>query len=411
MPCSARPSRHPPRACAPAAWPKPLHFPPPPGAHAAAPTGEVGAAAVQAVALPEPPRLLCPCLPPRSLFPSGEVGVIASHANDRKMAAKSVQDGSLRLYLCVMLHRQPLVCDAGAARWRARGARVGHTPGRGRGSRGVHGARRDGREEPLRHPPGLPPPPPPFLTTPSATVKRTNLWAPLLPCSRHAAGRGALLRLLHPRAGVRRAHPHRRSAQGRGGRCEVCLDGGGEVSWNLLVECLSHDVVAVGWRSACKQTERCNKTESAVPSGRRLSGGRFAWRARPARPSAAARTPVTHARRTPSPPAPCRRQGARAGGCQERCGAGGGCLRARLLGRAQPGGAAQPRGRGADGAAPHAAHAVPRAHPGQQPPVAGGAGVGSETVQLPGVASSAASGAPCCCGGELRRLCRNGINC
>ncbi|KAL4419743.1 hypothetical protein ABPG75_006841, partial [Micractinium tetrahymenae] len=46
------------------------------------------------------------------LFPSKMVGQIAAHANDRKLAAKSVQDGSLRLYLCVMLHRQPLVCGA-----------------------------------------------------------------------------------------------------------------------------------------------------------------------------------------------------------------------------------------------------------------------------------------------------------
>lgn len=46
------------------------------------------------------------------LYPTREVGAIAAHANDRKMAAKSVQDGSLRLYLCVMLYRQPLVCDA-----------------------------------------------------------------------------------------------------------------------------------------------------------------------------------------------------------------------------------------------------------------------------------------------------------
>eukprot|EP00887_Chlorella_sp_A99_P000156 scaffold16.g156.t1 len=40
------------------------------------------------------------------------VGRISSHANDRKAAAKSVQDGCLRLYLCVMLHRQPVVVDA-----------------------------------------------------------------------------------------------------------------------------------------------------------------------------------------------------------------------------------------------------------------------------------------------------------
>ncbi|GAB4816026.1 hypothetical protein N2152v2_003072 [Parachlorella kessleri] len=39
-----------------------------------------------------------------------EVGMVSAHANDRKLAAKAVQDGSLRLYLCVMLHRQPLVC-------------------------------------------------------------------------------------------------------------------------------------------------------------------------------------------------------------------------------------------------------------------------------------------------------------
>lgn len=56
--------------------------------------------------LPAPPL---PC----SLFPPDQVGEIAGHANDRKLAAKSVQDGSLRLYLCVMLHRAPLVCDAG----------------------------------------------------------------------------------------------------------------------------------------------------------------------------------------------------------------------------------------------------------------------------------------------------------
>ncbi|KAI3425159.1 hypothetical protein D9Q98_008930 [Chlorella vulgaris] len=41
-----------------------------------------------------------------------EVGIVATHANERKAGAKNVQDGSLRLYLCVMLHRQPLVCDA-----------------------------------------------------------------------------------------------------------------------------------------------------------------------------------------------------------------------------------------------------------------------------------------------------------
>ncbi|KAL4856961.1 DIS3-like exonuclease 2 [Chlorella vulgaris] len=41
-----------------------------------------------------------------------EVSIVATHANERKAGAKNVQDGSLRLYLCVMLHRQPLVCDA-----------------------------------------------------------------------------------------------------------------------------------------------------------------------------------------------------------------------------------------------------------------------------------------------------------
>lgn len=41
--------------------------------------------------------------------------MVAAHSNDRKLAAKSVQDGSLRLYLCVMLHRQPLICDGGEA--------------------------------------------------------------------------------------------------------------------------------------------------------------------------------------------------------------------------------------------------------------------------------------------------------
>lgn len=45
------------------------------------------------------------------------MGELASHANDRKLAAKSVQDGSLRLYLCVMLHAQPLLCDAGEHGW------------------------------------------------------------------------------------------------------------------------------------------------------------------------------------------------------------------------------------------------------------------------------------------------------
>ena len=39
--------------------------------------------------------------------------MVSAHANDRKLAAKAVQDGSLRLYLCVMLHRQPLVCEGG----------------------------------------------------------------------------------------------------------------------------------------------------------------------------------------------------------------------------------------------------------------------------------------------------------
>jgi DIS3-like exonuclease 2 len=39
--------------------------------------------------------------------------MVSAHANDRKLAAKSVQDGSLRLYLCVMLHRQPLICEGG----------------------------------------------------------------------------------------------------------------------------------------------------------------------------------------------------------------------------------------------------------------------------------------------------------
>ncbi len=49
------------------------------------------------------------------LLETRDVGIVAAHSNDRKLAAKSVQDGSLRLYLCVMLHRQPFVCDGGEA--------------------------------------------------------------------------------------------------------------------------------------------------------------------------------------------------------------------------------------------------------------------------------------------------------
>lgn len=45
------------------------------------------------------------------LFEAQQVGMIAAHSNGRKLAAKAVQDGSLRLYLCVMLNKQPLICD------------------------------------------------------------------------------------------------------------------------------------------------------------------------------------------------------------------------------------------------------------------------------------------------------------
>lgn len=69
--------------------------------------------------LPDNPQPTNPH-PTCRLLPPDECGRVAAHANDRKLAAKSVQDGSLRLYLCVMLHRQPLVCDAGA-----RGSAVG----------------------------------------------------------------------------------------------------------------------------------------------------------------------------------------------------------------------------------------------------------------------------------------------
>ncbi|KAL0033647.1 hypothetical protein WJX79_009647 [Trebouxia sp. C0005] len=40
------------------------------------------------------------------------VSAIATHCNQRKQAAKNVQDGSLRLYLCVLLRQNPVVTEA-----------------------------------------------------------------------------------------------------------------------------------------------------------------------------------------------------------------------------------------------------------------------------------------------------------
>lgn len=47
---------------------------------------------------------------------------MAEHCNERRLAARNVQDGSLRLYLCVMLRRRPAVTTAvvtmvGGDRW------------------------------------------------------------------------------------------------------------------------------------------------------------------------------------------------------------------------------------------------------------------------------------------------------
>eukprot|EP00198_Chlamydomonas_reinhardtii_P003968 XP_001693304.1 3'-5' exoribonuclease [Chlamydomonas reinhardtii] len=36
-------------------------------------------------------------------------GMVAEHCNDRRLAARNAQDGSLKLYLCVLLRRQPVV--------------------------------------------------------------------------------------------------------------------------------------------------------------------------------------------------------------------------------------------------------------------------------------------------------------
>ena len=123
------------------------------------------------------PALTLPSAVPRPtslshrLFPTREVGVIAAHANDRKLAAKSVQDGSLRLYLCVMLHAQPLVCDAGGEGARAcvRQGRAGATGARTGKPRAR--MRRGARKGKLASPaPAPPPPPPPPLPTPRVVV-------------------------------------------------------------------------------------------------------------------------------------------------------------------------------------------------------------------------------------------------
>lgn len=46
------------------------------------------------------------------LVDGGTVSAIATHCNQRKQAAKNVQDGSLRLYLCVLLRQNPIVTEA-----------------------------------------------------------------------------------------------------------------------------------------------------------------------------------------------------------------------------------------------------------------------------------------------------------
>ncbi|KAL0046957.1 hypothetical protein WJX82_002966 [Trebouxia sp. C0006] len=46
------------------------------------------------------------------LVDGGTVSAIATHCNQRKQAAKNVQDGSLRLYSCVLLRQNPIVTEA-----------------------------------------------------------------------------------------------------------------------------------------------------------------------------------------------------------------------------------------------------------------------------------------------------------